>query len=62
MKKKMMVVLLMVTMMTQVVACSLKKTCKVSGCDETDIYQDGYCKLHYYEKVGENLINELGNW
>ncbi len=40
-------------------ACSLtacKKTCKASGCDK-DVYQDGYCELHYLE----HELNGLGD-
>lgn len=62
MKRKITILLLMVTTITQITACSLKPTCKTDGCDSTEIYQDGYCKKHYYEKVGENIINDLFNF
>ena len=42
-------------------ACSLEPTCKVSDCSETEIYEDGYCKYHYYENVGDNLLKDLIN-
>ncbi len=37
------------------------KTCREEGCEETDIYEDGYCKYHYYKSIGQNVLeNELG--
>ena len=34
--------------------------CKAEGCDETDLYDDGYCKYHYYKNFGQNAIDEWG--
>ncbi len=48
----------MVLAMASVVSlagCTFKQTCKEPGCDETNIYQDGYCKYHY----GTNQVDEL---
>lgn len=61
MKKKLLAVLFVTVMVLQLVACSLEKTCKASGCDETEIYQDGYCKYHYYMNAGEDFLKELIN-
>ena len=33
-----------------------KKTCKVSGC-ERDVFQDGYCDIHYAEKALTDLFS-----
>ena len=35
---------------------SCKKTCKVSGC-ERDVFQDGYCDIHYAEKALTDLFS-----
>ena len=59
MKRKLFAIILLAMLALQLTACSLETTCKASDCDETDIYEDGYCKLHYYENVGENVIKEL---
>lgn len=60
MKRKMFIMLVALTIILQMTACGLfNRTCKASGCDETDIYSDGYCRFHYYENVGSNLINDL---
>ena len=59
MKKKLVAVLMVVAVMSQLVACSLG--CKADGCDEKEIYEDGYCKYHYYLNVGENAIKDILN-
>lgn len=48
--------------------CSLEKTCKAPDCNETDIYEDGYCKYHYQKnlmmdvlKEGENTLRDFVN-
>lgn len=61
MKKRITAVLLVTFIALQLVACSLEQTCKASGCDETEIYQDGYCKYHYYMNTGEDFLKELIN-
>ena len=60
-KKKIAAVFLLIIMTFQLAACSLQMTCKVDGCDETDIYEDGYCKYHYYKRAGENLLKDIFN-
>lgn len=61
MKKKLLAVLFVAIMAFQLVACSLQPTCKESGCDETEIYQDGYCKYHYYMNAGEEILKDIIN-
>ncbi len=44
----------------------IKQTCKYSGCDETDLYADGYCRYHYEKTHAENMVKDaedkLKNW
>ena len=40
MKKKITALVTVTIMALQLVACSLEPTCKASGCDETNLYQD----------------------
>lgn len=61
MKKKIMALVTVTIMALQLVACSLEPTCKASGCDETNLYQDGYCKYHYYMNAGESMIKDIVN-
>lgn len=61
MKKKMKFLILLVAALVQLTACSMEPTCKVAGCDETEIYEDGYCKYHYYEKVGDTIMKDIFN-
>lgn len=35
--------------------------CKYPGCTETDIYEDGYCKYHYYKEAGDNTLKHIIN-
>lgn len=49
------IIILIVGMLT---GCG-KKTCKAEGCDATEIYEDGYCRYHYYENVGDNILQDL---
>lgn len=61
MKKRLLVVGCML-LLSQSIGCTLfQTTCKESGCDETDIYKDGYCKYHYYINEGEDIIKEFVN-
>lgn len=53
--------LVMLVMALYLSACSLEPTCKVSSCEETNIYEDGYCKYHYYENVGDTMLKDLFN-
>lgn len=63
MKKKFLALLLMTVMALQLGACSFnfEPTCKESGCEETDIYEEGYCKYHYLMKAGENVLKDFIN-
>ncbi len=59
MRRKIMVLMMVVLVAVQLTACS--KTCKADGCNEKEIYEDGYCRLHYYENVGGNLLQDIIN-
>ena len=61
MKKRLIAALLVTIMALQFAACSFEPTCKASGCDETDIYKDGYCKYHYYMNAGEDILKDIIN-
>ena len=54
-------VLILVAMACQMAACSIQPTCRADGCNETEIYEEGYCKYHYYENVGENILKDIFN-
>ena len=51
MKKKIFAFLMLGVMAFQLTACSLSPECKEDGCHETEIYDDGYCKKHYFQNV-----------
>ena len=60
MKKRVLTLLLIVICMLS--GCGVfEKTCKADGCEETTIYEDGYCKTHYYVNVGDTLLKEIFN-
>lgn len=59
MKKKAFSVLVALGIVLQLTACSLN-TCKESGCDD-EIYEDGYCKYHYYLNAGEDILKDIFN-
>lgn len=61
MKKKLLCVALIAVFAFQLTACSLEPTCKADGCEETELYEDGYCKYHYYLQSGENLLKDIIN-
>lgn len=61
MKRKIKAIILLAVLAVELTACSLEPTCKAPDCDETNIYEDGYCKVHYYENVGENIIKDIFN-
>lgn len=42
-------------------ACSFEKTCKATDCEEVNLYQDGYCKYHYYINLGEDTLKSIVN-
>lgn len=56
MKKRWMSVLFILLMVVQLTACG--RTCKEKDCKE-EIYDDGYCKYHYYMNVGDNLLQDI---
>lgn len=58
MKKKLTAIIMLLAIMLS--ACSFTPTCKANGCD-SDIYQDGYCKYHYYLKNGEDTLKDIIN-
>lgn len=59
MKRKVIACLLLGAMIFQLTGCSFGTKCKEDGCDNTEIYDDGYCKKHYYENVGDNLKEDV---
>lgn len=62
MKKKIATVLFIGMAAVQLTAC-IAFTCKEQGCDETDIYEDGYCKYHYGINAGEEALKDIiNNW
>ena len=62
MKKKLTTLLVIgALVISSLTACSLDKTCKYDGCDETEIYKDGYCKYHYAITFGDNALKEFVN-
>lgn len=46
MKKRIGIIFVSLAMVLSLSACG-PQTCKEEGCDDTNIYQDGYCKYHY---------------
>ena len=62
MKRKFTILLFALAMAMSMTACSFNMTCKVSGCNETELYEDGYCKYHYYRDAGEGLLKDIINW
>ena len=61
MKKKLLIVLFATITVLQLTACSSVVTCKATGCNETELYQGGYCKYHYYKDAGENILKDIFN-
>lgn len=61
MKKKIVMLFMIAIVALQLGACSFEPHCKESGCEETNIYEEGYCKYHYYIKTGEELIKDIIN-
>ena len=59
MKKRIVGVLIALVVVLQLTACS-SNTCKVNDCDD-EIYEDGYCKYHYYINVGDNILKDFIN-
>lgn len=51
--------LIIIMSFTAVTGCSFfTKTCKESGCEETEIYKDGYCKYHYEKHLLGDVVDE----
>ena len=61
MKKKVLCIAIFLVIFVGLTACG-EKTCKVNGCGESEIYEDGYCRYHYYENVGSNFLKDLINY
>lgn len=66
MKKKSITIILAVVMTLSLCACDMEiempePTCKYEDCEETDLYDEGYCKYHFYLSVGDNLLKDLIN-
>jgi len=62
MKKNILTLLIMLAAVVQLTACETPEpTCKEPDCEELEIYQDGYCKYHYYLNVGETALKDLIN-
>lgn len=60
MKRKIVALLLVAVCMLS--GCDMfEPTCKAEGCEETNIYEDGYCKTHYYINVGDTLLKDIFN-
>ena len=57
-KKKLVAALILIALMLS--ACSFTPTCKASDCD-SEIYQDGYCKYHYYLENGKDTLKDIIN-
>lgn len=62
MKRKLTILLFVLTMAMSMTACSFNMSCKAPGCDETELYEDGFCKYHYYMNAGEGVIKDIINW
>lgn len=67
MKRKILWMALGIALVTQLTACDggvaglFTKTCKAPGCDETEIYEDGYCKYHYYQNAVDSAVKDFIN-
>ena len=59
--KKLILVVLMTAVCLLPGCDMLEKTCRAEGCEETNLYDEGYCKKHYYINVGDNLLKEVFN-
>ncbi|CUH93438.1 hypothetical protein [Herbinix luporum] len=59
MKKKILLYLLLFSLMLIPSSCG-KKDCKAEGCSE-EIYEEGLCKKHYFEKAIKKGIEEIGD-
>lgn len=59
MKKKVALFAMIFVIMLQAIACS-PKDCKAPGCSD-DIYKDGLCDSHYFEKALDDGLEKLGD-
>lgn len=60
-KNKLCIVLIVVLVMLSTSGCGLlEKNCSVKDCD-SEIYEDGLCKYHYIQQVGEDALKGLIN-
>lgn len=58
-KKLIIVAMVSVMGLSSITGCSLlTKTCKEPGCEETEIYKDGYCKYHYEKHMLGDMVDE----
>ena len=58
MKKRILVGIILLLAAVGLVGCG-PKTCKEKGCDDTEIYKDGYCEWHYYENAAGDVLEEI---
>lgn len=58
-KNKKRILLVIAAMLVSLFCGCGKKTCKESGCDETELFKDGYCEWHYYENAAGDVLEEL---
>ena len=62
MKRRIIAVISIIMTVAMLSACSFF-TCKEQGCNETEIYKDGYCKYHYGLNAGEDMLKDIiNNW
>lgn len=59
MKKKVLCLFMALMAVLQLTACG-SNTCKESGCDD-EVYEEGYCKYHYYLKTGSDTLKDIIN-
>lgn len=57
MRKKTGIMLLLILTALQITACG-SKNCKAKDCD-SEIYQDGYCKYHYYKNQAAEAVDAV---
>ena len=60
MKKRALSLFVALIAVLQLMACSLINTCRESGCDD-EIYEEGYCKYHYYINAGSDILKDIIN-
>ena len=59
MKKRILSLFIALITVSQFTACGLF-SCKESGCDD-EVYEDGYCKYHYYINAGRDILKDIIN-